>query len=211
MVSGSPTDGLEQAALIAQESLAVCIKNGDEADFRNVQPFPKEVDANDDVDVAQAEGIDDLGALNGINFRVEMMRLHAHPVEISGHLFGELDGHDRDQTPFLSLNTSVDFRQQIVDLPGRRPYLDLGIKKTRWPEFHLSDALDALEHVVHGFCFGVFLGQVCLTCTASRRRMQQSVGYGLPRGFTQMTKFAFARRGRDIDHLGHQTLEFRQF
>ena len=111
LVPCSSADGLEEAALVSKEALTVCVKDGDEADFRNVQPLSKEVNAHDDVDVAEAECIDDLGTLNRINFRVEMMRLYAHSVEVGGHLFCEFDGHDRDQTPLLSLNSSVDFRQ----------------------------------------------------------------------------------------------------
>ena len=41
--------------------------------------------------------------------------------------------------------------------------------------------------------------------------MEQAVGDGLTRDFTQMAQFALAGCGRDVDHLGNQTLEFRKF
>ena len=41
--------------------------------------------------------------------------------------------------------------------------------------------------------------------------MEQAVGDGLTRDFTQMTQFTLAGCGRDVDHLEDQTLEFRKF
>ena len=49
-VTGRASDGLEQRSFVAQEALPIGIKDGDQADFRDVQAFTEEVDAHDDID-----------------------------------------------------------------------------------------------------------------------------------------------------------------
>ena len=110
LVSGSSTNGLEKTAFVSQETLPVSVKDGHQAHLGNVQALTKEVDADDDVDVAETKGVDDLGSLNGVNFRMQMVRLDTHAIEVGRHLFGELDRHDRHQASFPALNALVDLR-----------------------------------------------------------------------------------------------------
>ena len=54
-VSGRPADRLDEARLPAEEALLVGVEDRDEPDFGNVESLPEEVDADEDVVLAQPE------------------------------------------------------------------------------------------------------------------------------------------------------------
>ena len=195
LVSSGSTNRLEKTAFVSQEALSVGVKDGHQAHLGNIEALTQKVDADDDVDVAEAKGVDDLGSLNGVNFRMQVVRLDPHAIEVSRHLFGELDGHDRHQASFPALNAQVDFCQQVVDLAGRGTNLDFGVEQPRGAQLHFGDALDALQHVVHRFGLGMLFGQIRLTCATTARGVKQPVGDGLSGDFAEVAKLSFARRG----------------
>ena len=169
LISSRTTDGLQQTALVSQESLSVGVEDGHQTHLGNIEALTKEVDADDDIDVAEAERIDDLGSLDGIDFRVQVVRFDAHAVEVGRHLFSEFDRHHGDQGTLPALDSQVDLREQIVDLAGGWTDLNFGIEQPGGTQLHFSDALDAVQHVVHRFRLGVLFRQIGLTCTATAR------------------------------------------
>ena len=195
LIPCSPSDRLQETAFVAKETLAVRIKNRHQTHFGDVKTLTKQIDADDDIDVAVSKSVDDLRALNGVDLGVKVVGFDPHPIEVSGDLLSELDGHDRDQTTLLALNACIDFGEQVVDLAGRWPNLDFGVQQTRGPQFHFGDSLDALQHVVHRFGLWMLFGKVGRTCTASRRCMEEAVGDRLPRHLAQVPQFPFAGRG----------------
>ena len=68
LISCCAADGLQEAAFVSEETLAVSIKDGYEADLWYIQAFSEQVDSDDDIDVTVTQGVDDLGALDGVNF-----------------------------------------------------------------------------------------------------------------------------------------------
>ncbi len=53
-VAGGASGGLNEGAFGAEEALFICVKNGDEGDFWEVEAFAEEVDADEAVDFAVA-------------------------------------------------------------------------------------------------------------------------------------------------------------
>jgi hypothetical protein len=67
-VPGSTANCLEQASFISQEALAVSVKDCNKAHFRQIKSFSEQIDAHNHIDVADSQGIDDLGSFNGVDF-----------------------------------------------------------------------------------------------------------------------------------------------
>ena len=88
--------------------MSISVKNGHHADLRNVETLPQKVDSDDDIDVAKTQSVDDFRSLNRIDFRVQMVSLNAHSVEIGGDLLSEFDGHHGDQASLALLDACVD-------------------------------------------------------------------------------------------------------
>src|SRR5262249_52307151 len=65
-VARGPADGLDERALGAQETLLVGIQNADKGHLRQIEPLAQQVDANEDVEDAQAQVADDLSALDRV-------------------------------------------------------------------------------------------------------------------------------------------------
>ena len=61
----------------AQEALLVRVQDGHQGDLRQIQPFPQEIDADQDVEDPQAQIPEDLHALQGGDVRVEVAHLEA--------------------------------------------------------------------------------------------------------------------------------------
>ena len=51
-MSGATTDGLDERGGAAQITFFVGVENGDEGDFRQVEAFAQQVDADEDVEFA---------------------------------------------------------------------------------------------------------------------------------------------------------------
>ena len=100
---------MEQRSFVAQEALPIRIKDGDQADLRDVQPFTEEVDAHDDIDEPKAQCVDDFRPLDGVDLRMQVVGLDAHAAQVRRDFLCELDGQHGDQGPFSTLDTCVDF------------------------------------------------------------------------------------------------------
>ncbi len=81
-VAGCAADGLDQAALAAQEAFLVRVEDGDERNLGNVQAFAQEVDAYQHVESAQAQIAQDLHTLNRVHVRVQIADLDAVVAQV---------------------------------------------------------------------------------------------------------------------------------
>ena len=73
----------------AQEAFLVGVEDGDEGAFGDVEAFAQQVDADEDVEGAEAQVADDLDALDGVDVGVHV----AHADALLVHVFGEVLGH----------------------------------------------------------------------------------------------------------------------
>src|SRR5690606_34419126 len=76
-VPSGPADRLDQRSLRAQEAFLIGVEDRDERDLRHVEPLTQQVDADEHVELAEPEIADDLGALDGIDVRVQVPHPHA--------------------------------------------------------------------------------------------------------------------------------------
>ena len=126
-VPGGTADGLDKAAAAAQEALLVRVQNGHQRYLGDVQTLPQQVDANEDVELAQAQIPDDLHALHGVDVVVHVPHPDAVALQVAGQVLGHFFRQGGDQHPLLLLHPQVDFGNQIVDLPVGGLYGDFGV------------------------------------------------------------------------------------
>ena len=136
-------DGLDQRAIRTQEAFLVGIEYRHQRHFRHVEALAQQVDADQHVEFAEAQIADDFHALHRVDVRMQVAHADAVLVEVLGQILGHALGQGGDQHPFLPLDPQVDLRQQVVDLGGRRPQLDLGVHQPRRAH-HLLDHLAAV-------------------------------------------------------------------
>ncbi len=100
-------------------------------DLRDVEPLAQQVDADQHVEVALAQLADDLDALDGLDVAVQVAHAHAELGVVVGQLLGHALGERRDEHALARRDARADLAEQVVDLPGRGPHLDLRIDEAR--------------------------------------------------------------------------------
>ena len=148
-VAGRAPDGLDQAALGAQEALLVGIQNGHQRHLGNVQPLAQQVDAHQHIEDAQSQVTDDLDTLDRVDVGMQV----AHPHLVIGQEVGEILGHalgERgDQYPMPPGHPGRDLGEHVVDLGGGRPHLHLGVDQAGGTH-HLLDHLAGVGGLIVG-------------------------------------------------------------
>ena len=66
-IARGPADGLNQRPFRPQEPFLIGVENRDQRHLRHVQALAQQVDTDDDVELAQPQIADDLGALDGFD------------------------------------------------------------------------------------------------------------------------------------------------
>jgi hypothetical protein len=79
-------------------------------------PPAEEVDADEDVEVAFAEGAQDFDTLDGVNLAVEVADVDADVAEVIGELLGGALGQRGDEDAFLPLDALAGFFDEVVNL-----------------------------------------------------------------------------------------------
>ena len=128
-VAGCPSYGLDKGRLGAKVALLVGVKYGYQADLRQVQSLPEEVDAHDHVVHAQAEVPKYLAALEGVYLRVEVVGLDVHLLEVVRQLLGHALSEGGDQAPLALLHAIPYLVQQVVYLSLGGLHLDGGVQE----------------------------------------------------------------------------------
>ena len=68
-VAGGPADGLDERGLAAEEALLVGVEDGHQRHLGQVEALPQQVDADEHVELAEAQVAQDLDALDGVDVR----------------------------------------------------------------------------------------------------------------------------------------------
>ncbi len=129
-VARGAAHGLDERRLGAEEALLVGVEDGDERDFRQVEPLAQEVDADEHVELAAAQVAEYLDALKRLDVRVEVADADADLGEVFGEVFGHLLRQRGDEDALVPLGARADFAEQVVDLPLDGSYLDYAGRST---------------------------------------------------------------------------------
>jgi hypothetical protein len=76
-VAGRTTDRLDERGLRAQEPLLVGVQDGHQRHLGQVQPLAQQVDADQGVELAEAQLAQDLDPLDRVDLGVQVAHLHA--------------------------------------------------------------------------------------------------------------------------------------
>ncbi len=140
-------DRLQERGLAAEEPFLVGVEDRDERHLRQVEPFAKQVDADEHVVLAEPQLADDLDALERVDLGVEIARLDARLEQVVGEVLGHLLRQRRDEDALVRLLAAADLAEQVVDLVLRRPELDLGVDDPGRADQLLRDDLRVTELV----------------------------------------------------------------
>ena len=122
-VTRSASDGLDQAGLRAQETFLVSIQDRNQADLRQIQAFPEQIDTDQNIKLRHTQITDDLHALHCTNVRVHIAHLDACLLEVDRQILRHFFGKRCHQDPFVSCASGIDLTDQIIDLALDRPYI----------------------------------------------------------------------------------------
>ncbi|KAF1858232.1 hypothetical protein Lal_00014732 [Lupinus albus] len=126
-VTGRAADGLDQRTLAAQEAFLVGVQHGDERHFRQVKTLAQQVDADDDVERAQAQVAQDFHALHRVDVAVQVAHLDAVVGQVFRQLLGHALSQRRDQHALVLLDAVRDLAHQVVHLRPRGLHDDLRV------------------------------------------------------------------------------------
>ncbi|KFC70003.1 hypothetical protein FG93_03018 [Bosea sp. LC85] len=115
-IAGGAADGLDQRGLRAQKAFLVGVENGDKAAFRNVEALAQQVDADQDVEGAEAKIAQDLDALDRVDVGVHVAHTDAVLVQILGQILGHALGQHGDEAAVALLGDLLDLVEQVGDL-----------------------------------------------------------------------------------------------
>ena len=117
-VPGSSPDRLDQRRLGAQEAFLVGVEDADEGALGNVEPLAQQVDANQAIELAEAQVADDLDTLDRVDVGVHVAHAHALLVHVLGQLLGHLLGERGDERAVALLRRLLHLVDAVVDLVG---------------------------------------------------------------------------------------------
>ena len=104
----------------AQEAFLVGVEDGDQAALGDVEALAQQVDADQDVEGAEAQVADDLDALHGVDVGVHVADAQALLVHVFGEVLGHLLGEHGDQGAVAGLGDLADLVDDVVDLASWR-------------------------------------------------------------------------------------------
>ena len=140
-VPGRPPGRLDERGARAQVALLVGVQDGHQRDLRDVEPLPEEVDADQAVELPQAEIADQGHAVEGVDVGVQVADAHARLLIVLREVLGHALGEGGDEHPLLALGPGADLVQEIVHLVARGAHGD--------PRIHQAcRADDLLDHGV---------------------------------------------------------------
>ena len=87
-VARGAAGGLEERGGGPEEALLVRVEDRHQRDLGEVQPLAQQVDADEDVEVAAAEALEDLDALDGVDVGVEVLDPDPGLVQVAREVLG---------------------------------------------------------------------------------------------------------------------------
>ena len=141
--------GLDQARFAAQKTFLVRVQNRHERNFRQIQAFAQQVDADEHVEFAFAERAQNFDALDGVNLAVEILDVDADAAQVIRQFLGSALGQRRDEHALLRVGAFAAFLDEIVNLAFERLERDLGVNQAgrAHDEFHDSQLLSVAADV----------------------------------------------------------------
>ena len=146
---GAP-DRLHERRLAAEKPLFVGVENGDEAHLGQVQPLAQQVDAAQNVELARAQSVDDVDALQRIHIGVHIAHLDAALFQIVGQTLRHALGERGDEHAPARVHDGMHLGEKIVDLPLRGFYGDGRVQKPRGADELFHDLPRLLQFIGRG-------------------------------------------------------------
>ncbi len=140
--------GLDERAGRAQKAFLVGIENGDERNFRQVEAFAQQIDADERVVLALAQAGEQLHALQRFDLRVHVAAAHADLGVVAGEVFGHALGERGDEHALVAFGAVANLGEQIVDLAFDGADFDLGIDEAGGADDLLDDDAGGLGELV---------------------------------------------------------------
>ena len=87
-VTGGAASGLDERSRRAEKALLIRIENRDERDFGQVESFAQQVDADEDVELAFPEPLQNRHALNRVDVAVQILDADSGLMQIVRQILG---------------------------------------------------------------------------------------------------------------------------
>ena len=139
---------LDQRGPRTQVALLVRVEDGDQRDLRDVEALAQQVDADEAVELAEAQITDEGDAVEGVDVRVQVAHAQPELLVVLGQVFRHPLGERRDQHSLLAIGARSDLVQQVVHLIARRPHGDLGIREAGGTNHLLGHGVVGQPHLV---------------------------------------------------------------
>ena len=127
-VSRGAADGLDEARFAAEEAFLIRVQNRDHRDLGDVKALAQEVDADEHVELAEAQAADELHALDGLDVRVHVAHADADAGQILRQVLGHLFRQRGDEHALIARRAGVDLADEIIDLVFDGAHLDLRVE-----------------------------------------------------------------------------------
>src|SRR5690242_13488948 len=138
-VAGAAADGLNQRSGAAEIAFLVGVEDGDKRDFGQVQPFAKQIDADEHVKFTAAQIAKNLDAVERLDFGVQIAAADTDFSEIFGKVFGHALCKRGDQHALAFLRANANLLKQVVHLPLHGANFDFGIHEASGANDLLDD------------------------------------------------------------------------
>ncbi|CCY15069.1 unknown [Prevotella sp. CAG:755] len=123
-IAGGATGCLRERAVAAEKALFVCVEDGDERDFGQVEPLTQKVDADKDVISTGAQVVHDAHPVERVHITVDIGRADAFVRQVVRQFLSHTLGERRDKCALTALNALTDLFKQVVNLVQAGAYLD---------------------------------------------------------------------------------------
>jgi hypothetical protein len=140
-MAGGATGRLDEAGGAAEVTFLVGVQDGDERDFREIEAFAEEVDTDEHVELAFAEGAEDFDPFDGVDFAVEVANVDADIAEVIGEFLGGAFGEGGDEDAFVLFDAFAGLLDEVVDLAPEGFDSDLRIDKASGTDDEFSDLI----------------------------------------------------------------------
>ena len=153
-IPGRPAAGLNQRSFRTEKTGPVGIQNSHQGYLGNVQPFPEEIDPDQDIKLPQTQLPDNLGSSHGLDIRMKILNPDPFPFIIFRQFFRHSLGQGGHQDPFILLHPEPDLSQKIIHLILSSSNQNRRIDQPRGPDNLLYYCPPAPFHFIFSRCSG---------------------------------------------------------
>lgn len=145
---------LGQRAMRPKEPLLVGIENGDERNFRKIESFAQEINANEDVDHTFPERIEYLYPFHRIDIAMDIIHPYAVVEQIGSEFLRHTFGESSNERSLILLPSLFDLLHEVIDLVEGRPNIDNGVEQTRRSDNLFDELATGFLQFIVGRCCG---------------------------------------------------------